>query len=445
MAFFTYVTLLTLVSRVFGQDYNDVFNLRSKVLKGYDKTIRPLLNQADVIHVNITYDIGGIQQINEIEGTMMVSVQFTYTWIDERINWTPKDYNNTNSILLPVTSVWMPEIIAAAQSDISLDSSLTNVRYFPSGHAYLRNPIITISTACAINIKFYPFDTQQCLIGFVLRDYFSIEVVLHAVNTEAPLLYPVENGIWELVKTEANANGLVYYVINLTVTRKPTFVVIIVIVPVMLLSLMCIMVFLLPPESGERMSYSITLLLALVVFLTIVSDNIPKTSSPLSLLSYFIGLHVLLSAFITLATILNLRLYYRDDQVAVPSWLCYCCRKRATGQQNTTEASTEHTERTLLSLDPASVNGLAFRGKPFVLNGSGNRTKSNGGDIDGTNWQLHKIFDDKQPRLRTTENANTQLSWKDVSRIADRIMFTITLVYFVVVFVAFALVTVFRN
>ena len=127
--------------------------------------------------------------------------------------------------------------------------------------------------------------------------------------------------------TEAYAVGGVMYNINLTVRRNPSFVVIIVIATIMLLSLMSIMVFLLPTKSGERMSYSITLLLALVVFLTIISDNIPKKSNPLPILLYFIGLHVLLSAFITLATILNLRLYYKDEQEPMPSWLCYCCRK----------------------------------------------------------------------------------------------------------------------
>ena len=39
----------------------------------------------------------------------------------------------------------------------------------------------------------------------------------------------------------------------------------------------------------------------------------------------------------------------------------------------------------------------------------------------------------------------TEVSWKDVSRIIDRILFTLADVYFVVVFVVFVLITVSRN
>jgi hypothetical protein len=48
-------------------------------------------------------------------------------------------------------------------------------------------------------------------------------------------------------------------------------------------SLMCILnifVFLLPADSGERVGYAITVLLAIAVFLTISSDSLPATSNP---------------------------------------------------------------------------------------------------------------------------------------------------------------------
>jgi hypothetical protein len=37
---------------------------------------------------------------------------------------------------------------------------------------------------------------------------------------------------------------------------------------------------LLPPESGESVGYSITVLLSIVVFLTITSNSLPGTSEP---------------------------------------------------------------------------------------------------------------------------------------------------------------------
>ena len=454
MTFVTYITASTIVLHVlvYGQMYDDALSLRSDILKEYDKTVRPLLNQADLMHVNITYDIVQIPEIDEVKGTMTVLIQLNYVWIDERIRWNPYQYNNTDVLVLSADSVWKPRLvlISSADPELSLDSSMNTVRYYPDGTAFWY-PTSVISVSCVINIEIYPFDTQECPIPFMVMDYFSEELELHAVNREASLKYYIKNGIWELVKTESHAfeDELPMYSVYLYVNRKPTFIVIIVIVPIMLLSLMSIMVFLLPPESGERMSYSVTLLLALMVFLTIVSDNIPKTLSPLSILSYFIGLNVLLSAFITLVTILNLRLYYKDDQEPVPSWLCYCCRKHETDQQYTTRRYEEQFNRpnaTQLQ-DPAFANKIALRANPSVSSlrhGGAYRVNSHGGDVDAYNLQFHKTFDDDRSRLSAAQT-KTRPSWKDISRIADWVMFTVSIVYFVVVFIVFALVTVFKD
>ena len=72
----TYFAILSfiLAEHVQGQHYNDTFKLRSDVLTGYDKAIRPLLNQTDLMHVYISYDIGPIQEINEVEETMTIFV-----------------------------------------------------------------------------------------------------------------------------------------------------------------------------------------------------------------------------------------------------------------------------------------------------------------------------------------------------------------------------------
>ena len=216
-----------------------------------------------------------------------------------------------------------------------------------------------VSVSCMINIEFYPFDTQECPVWFMLTGYFSTEAELHAVNKEAPLKYHFDNGMWVLIMSEARAEYGVMYGVNLKKKRKPYFVIIIVIIPIILLSLMNFMVFLLPLESGERMSYSITLLLALIVFLTIISESIPKKSSPLSLLLYFVGLYVLQSVFVTLAR--NLRLYNKDDKNPVPAWLCCCCTKRKTCHAITTESKLQQECVSNEVVGPTLANGRVRR------------------------------------------------------------------------------------
>ena len=126
-------------------------------------------------------------------------------------------YRNTTSLLLPIDTVWKPDIviIASAESGVSLDYGVATVRYFPTGPAFLWNPMSLVSVSCRINIEFYPFDTQECPVWFILTGYFSTEAQLHAVNKEAPLKYHFDNGMWELIMSEARAEYGVMYGVNL--------------------------------------------------------------------------------------------------------------------------------------------------------------------------------------------------------------------------------------
>ena len=95
-----------------------------------------------------------------------------------------------------------------------------------------------------------------------------------------------------------------------------------------MLSVLNIMVFLLPPETGNRIGFTLTLLLALTVFLTIMSDNIPKSSSPMRIWSYLIGLQLLLSSIICFVTVIKLNFYYKEDQTDIPSCVSLGCHKQ---------------------------------------------------------------------------------------------------------------------
>ncbi|XP_060559571.1 5-hydroxytryptamine receptor 3A-like [Ruditapes philippinarum] len=80
--------------------------------------------------------------------------------------------------------------------------------------------------------------------------------------------------------------------------------------PIIFLAYLNNVVFVIPAECGERISYSITVLLAIAVYLTIVGDNLPKTSFPMAYFSYYLLALLITSICITLATIFNLRIYH---------------------------------------------------------------------------------------------------------------------------------------
>lgn len=60
--------------------------------------------------------------------------------------------------------------------------------------------------------------------------------------------------------------------------RKPAYHVLYLIVPCIIISCLSMLTFFLPPDCGERVGLSITLVLAMAVYLLIVSDILPETS-----------------------------------------------------------------------------------------------------------------------------------------------------------------------
>ena len=60
--------------------------------------------------------------------------------------------------------------------------------------------------------------------------------------------------------------------------RKPQFYVLSLLFPCILISSMAILGFILPPESGEKVSMEITVLLSVAVFMLMVSETMPPTS-----------------------------------------------------------------------------------------------------------------------------------------------------------------------
>lgn len=97
----------------------------------------------------------------------------------------------------------------------------------------------------------------------------------------------VRNNEWTVMSFPARRN-VAYYkccpepfpdvTFYLKIRRKPLFYILSVLFPCMLTSSVAILAFLLPPESGEKVSLNVTILLSLAVFLLMVSDQLPASS-----------------------------------------------------------------------------------------------------------------------------------------------------------------------
>ena len=149
-------------------------------------------------------------------------------------------------------------------------------------------------TSCALDISLFPFDHQTCDLVFGSWMHSNTSIHLRNRRDSVGITKYSENNEWDLVKTEAFTKHLAYaglpsetfpmVTFRVHLRRKTTYYVVNVIGPCVLMSMMELLAFLLPPESGEKVTLGVTVLLSFIVFLLFVAENIPRSSDAVPLI-----------------------------------------------------------------------------------------------------------------------------------------------------------------
>ena len=134
------------------------------------------------------------------------------------------------------------------------------------------------------------------------------------------------NSAWDVTDTSWSAeidNGEASIVFTLELRRKPMFFLLNTVLPVIMLSLLNILVFALPCESGEKASYAVTVFLAFAVFMTVISSTLPENSDSTSMFSVYIVLLTVQSTIITSISLIMVRMSNFDEHTKLPNILIY--------------------------------------------------------------------------------------------------------------------------
>lgn len=190
---------------------------------------------------------------------------------------------------------------------------------------------VKIKTSCKIDITYFPFDTQTCMLKFGLWTYDGSKVDIHFLNgkEEADLAIFTDNGEWVLVSAKAKRSvhyynccpepfpDLTFYI---RIKRRTLFYINNLIIPCILLALLAAVSFLFPPETGERVALVITVLLGMTVFMLIFTEAIPPNSQSQSLIGRYFGAILFELAISLFMTCGILRLYHHNPDSEVPLW-----------------------------------------------------------------------------------------------------------------------------
>ncbi len=140
-----------------------------------------------------------------------------------------------------------------------------------------------IVSSCEIDVSYFPFDNQICTLAFSVLKYKDAEVNFTLAKGDANRFATSNTSEWTYMGLQCSKS--LFYQINtsqytwircdLHLKRQPAFYIYNVIVPCVMLLFIGSLAFCLPACSGERVSMSVTVFLALVIFLMAIMDIIP--------------------------------------------------------------------------------------------------------------------------------------------------------------------------
>lgn len=319
--------VFTVTSFIQGATYNDVLKLHNDLFRNYNPYIRPVTNQDRTVLVNMSVNIFALQDLDEVSGTLHLSALLKLKWYDEILTWNPAPYGDITSFTIPQPNAWNPDIV--------IHNSVNGVDIIGNPDMQLRITSLgfvimelatEIKTSCNIDIDRFPFDTQICSVIFISTTYQSRELSLISENLDVRVSNNSGNLQWNIVNTTLSCSIKVLSscVLEITLSRKSVYFVYTVLLPILFMIVVNPLVLILPYQSGERTSLSITILLAFAVFMTLVTSTMPRS---LSKLSSLIFTTMVFSTAILLINIVILRLYHKEETDPVPKYLQWMLTK----------------------------------------------------------------------------------------------------------------------
>lgn len=149
-----------------------------------------------------------------------------------------------------------------------------DIQLFSNG-TVVSNTLNHISFICDIDFHKFPFDVQHCSVGLFVVSNGPRPKIEIDVSENPVLSYVSITGEWlfinvtqEIMLMEADERE--YPRCNFTVQRRRTYYVVTVIFPMVLTSVMIPLVFLIPAQTGEKMSYMTAIFTSSAVFLNYI-------------------------------------------------------------------------------------------------------------------------------------------------------------------------------
>ncbi|XP_062974674.1 acetylcholine receptor subunit alpha [Elgaria multicarinata webbii] len=324
--------LLLLGPAVLLQGSDDETRLVDKLFENYNKVVRPVSSHREAVNVTVGLQLIQLINVDEVNQIVSTNVRLKQQWRDVNLKWNPEDYGGIKQIRISSEKIWRPDLVLYnnANGDFAI-TQLTKVLLNYTGHITWTPPAI-FKSYCEIIVTHFPFDEQNCSMKFGTWTYDGTVVAIYPESDQPDLSNYMESGEWIMKDyrgwkhwvtyaccTETPYLDITYHFVLL---RLPLYFIVNVIIPCLLFSFLTGLVFYLPTDSGEKMTLSISVLLSLTVFLLVIVELIPSTSSAVPLIGKYMLFTMVFVITSIIITVIVINTHHRSPSThTMPQWV----------------------------------------------------------------------------------------------------------------------------
>ncbi|XP_056233798.1 5-hydroxytryptamine receptor 3A-like [Seriola aureovittata] len=430
--------------------------------------LRPVKSFLNPVNISIAITVVGIVGVDAKTQTLTTVLWQVLEWDIEGLSWDEEECE-TKRVSVPREKLWVPDVHVAEFMDEDNSPKTPFVYLYNTGRVFDDKPIRVVSS-CRLEIYTFPFDIQNCSLTFGSYLHFASDVRMVQGATAEEILQESRevlktNGEWELADiiianvalalSEGEYSEIQYSII---LRRRPLLYVVNLLIPSCFLITLDLFSFLLPPQSVDRSSFKMTLILGYTVFLLIMNDLLPITGETTPIINVFFCISLALMVASLLETVFITNIQFSSGQYsAVPQWLsilvlqylavvvCIPPKKKSNRTTVFFNPSTRdpaiHTNNSNISvIDPQGMSDDIPLVKPHLALSAPpepalEELKKLSRDLVAIRLQVDKHF----------QGSNTSQEWHMIGIVVDRLLFCLYIIFISVSFITIIAIWIWNN
>ncbi|XP_045584874.2 neuronal acetylcholine receptor subunit alpha-2 [Procambarus clarkii] len=320
------------------EGYEDLMSqeqeLRERLLRGYDRSSLPArttqlrLRRLTLKHFDIHED----SHILEVDAWII------FEWIDRRLTYLP--IGGIEKLAMDPGEIWMPDLrlynSAEAGEGVFRDDTLTLV--YPDGRV-LYAPPARLRAVCVVDLTYWPHDTHNCSLVLGSWVHHGHTLDLRLLDKEPKVDIPqrdgeegegLTRGEWRVVEAGITRHLNAYdccpepYIslwVTFILTRDAPAYSWIIKLPVTGLSLLTLVVFLLPPGAGEKLTVGGLCLILDMLFVAYTSHVVAHAPSHTPLIVQLVCEQVIVVMVVLFVSVVVVRMVHHPHTAGLPRFL----------------------------------------------------------------------------------------------------------------------------